>query len=367
MNQINTTGLLIKNHEIQSYFDYFDPRFPRWLTIVLLFIGIFGIVLSLIVFCHESMKKNSVFKYLAYLSIVDLFVCVLGLGDMIAISYLKFIIRNYSIVFCRLHTFFLYSFTHLSSFILSAVSIDRAISLNCFTFAKTYCKPAMARKIFLLISLLTIVVNFHSLIFLGNYEADETVNNNNITNKSAGPSRFSCSSKLGSVYDKFLIPYFQYIDMLSYVIVPFFIMMICTLFIVKVLITTNKKNKHVKGNTKKTIRAPSEEPSGTINTNNQQLRAEKGTLLRNKKRTSRNKNITWTLISLNTLFFCLLSPLLFVQAFMSHYMDKNKMLTNIIYLLAYSNHCFNFVFYGLSSPPYRKAFKKIFGCDKSND
>jgi hypothetical protein len=222
-----------------------------------------------------------------------------------------------------------------------------------------------------LISLLTIVVNFHSLIFLGNYEADDTVNNNNITNhnitnKSAGPTRFSCSSKLGSIYDKFLIPYFQYIDMLSYVIVPFFIMMVCTLFIVKVLITTNKKNKHVKGITNKTIRAPSEEPSIIIN-NNQQLRAEKGTLLRNKKRTSRNKNITWTLISLNTLFFCLLSPLLFVQAFMSHYMDKNKMLTNIIYLLAYSNHCFNFVFYGLSSPPYRKAFKKIFGCDKSND
>ena len=103
---MNATGLLNKQHELQSYFDYFDPRFPRFMTIVLLIVGIFGNVLSLIVFCHESMKKNSVFKYLAYLSIVDLFVIILGLGDMIAISYFKFIIRNYSIVFCRLHTFF---------------------------------------------------------------------------------------------------------------------------------------------------------------------------------------------------------------------------------------------------------------------
>jgi hypothetical protein len=166
-------------------------------------------------------------------------------------------------------------------------------------FAKTYCKPEMARKIILFVCALTVTINFHSLVFLGNYEADETENStiSKFNNKSVALTRFSCSSKLGSIYDKFLIPYFQYIDMLSYVIVPFFIMMICTLLIVKVLITTNNKNRHGPGSKRKNapIRVPSEEQSGANNNNNNnhpQLQPEKGTMLRNKKRTSRNRSFT---------------------------------------------------------------------------
>ena len=122
----------------ESYEDYFDPRFPRWLSIVLLVLGIFGNTLSLIVFLGKHMKKNSTFIYLAFLSIIDLFVLSFGLGDMIMISYFRIVLRNYSRSVCRIHTFLTYASTHLSSFILASVSIDRAIATNLINFAKKY-------------------------------------------------------------------------------------------------------------------------------------------------------------------------------------------------------------------------------------
>jgi hypothetical protein len=38
---------------------------------------------------------------------------------------------------------------------------------------------------------------------------------------------------------------------------------------------------------------------------------------------------------------------------------NNKILLNIVYLLAYANHTFNFVLYGFSSPPFRIELFRI--------
>lgn len=157
--RLNTTSFLTE----ESYFDYFDPRFPKWLAIIMLVIGVIGNILSLIVFLSTQMKNNSVFTYLAYLSVVDLFVITLGLGDIIIISYFKFVIRNYSIYLCRLHTFMAYFSSHLSSFLLASVSIDRAISLNFLNLAKLYCVPRTVHKIVILNCILILAINSHSL------------------------------------------------------------------------------------------------------------------------------------------------------------------------------------------------------------
>ena len=142
MNEINstltnslftTTSSIITTNNIQTEdadMEYFHPKFPRFLTIIFLVIGNFGNILSLIVFLSKSMRNNSVFTYFAFLSIVDFFVITFGLGDAILLSYFKIVIRNESIILCRLHSFLTYVFAHLSSFILASVSIDRAIALN---------------------------------------------------------------------------------------------------------------------------------------------------------------------------------------------------------------------------------------------
>lgn len=151
----------------ESYMDYIDPRIPSWLCLVLLIVGLFGNLVSMWVFYQKSMRKNSTFVYLAFLCWVDSCVLLFGLGDFIVILYFKMILRNQSLVLCRLHTFFTYMFTHLSSFILASVSIDRAIATNLFNFAKFYCKPKTAVRVIILNCVLAVMINFHCLLYLG--------------------------------------------------------------------------------------------------------------------------------------------------------------------------------------------------------
>ena len=241
-----------------SYENYFDSKFPSWISVVLLIVGIFGNSLSLFVFSQKSMRQKSTFVYLAVLSVIDIFVIVLGLSDIILISYFKFILRNQSLVICRFHTFLTYTFTHLSSFILAVVSIDRAIATNCIIYSRNFCKPNTAYRVILLAALLAGLINFHSLVFLGNEFYITTNSTNYLNDLSNGTLNYSvqtiksfeCLSVKGTVYDNFLDPYFMWIDLFFYAIFPFFIMMICTIMIAKVLFKSkNRFKKRQENNT----------------------------------------------------------------------------------------------------------------------
>lgn len=347
----------------ESYTDYFDPRFPKWLFLILIVIGISGNLLSLIVFLSSSMKNNSIFTYLAALSIVDLFVIIFGLGDLILISYFRVILRNHSIVSCRLHTFVTYFFSHLSSFILASVSIDRAISLNLANLSRIFCIPKTAHKIIFINAIIVFLVNFHTLILLGSYDQIHYNNSTELTNTSqthrVSYFRFSCSSKNGSIYDRFLEPYFEWIDLFCYAIIPFTIMVICTFFIVKVLFVADKSYNKTKRLSNVSL-DPSLMTNGPLTMAN--INGNKKCMATKTKNSNRKKNISYMLILLNFLFFTLVSPLLFVLVFLSgiENVREFKILINFVYILAYSNHCLNFVFYGISSPPYRKVVKVLF-------
>lgn len=327
-----------------SFEDYFDPNFPRWISIILLIVGLFGNSLCLVIFSHKSMRKHSTFIYLAFLSIVDLTVLTLGLGDIILISYFQLVIRNKSYIICRMLSFLIYSSTHLSSFIIASVSIDRAIATNFINFSKSYCTPKTAYKIIFLNIVLVAVINFHSLIFIGYEVQSEALETNltsgmnylnpNITKDSL--DTLICGSQKDSLYEKFFNTFFNWIDLLSYAIIPFIIMAICTFLITRVLFLTNKRlNRNKKKN--------------------------KSLLKTTNHKTNKAKHLTYTLITLNCLFFCLVSPLLTVLIFLNgkETDGNNKIVINIVYLLAYSNHSFNFILYGFSSPPFRELSLKL--------
>ena len=339
-SSINSTNFI--DNQPYSYMDYFHPKFPKFLTIIFLVIGDFGNILSFFVFSKPSMRNNSVFIYFAFLSIVDLFVITLGLGDIIIISYFGIALRNESIIICRLHTFLTYLSTHLSSFVLASVSIDRAIALNSIHLSKIYCKPKMAKKVILFDFLLVFIINFHSLFFLGFYDTyDDGTSMTSLsyntdiiqtTTKQSATETFMCASREGSIYFSFLEKYFKYADLICYAFLPFAIMIVCTILIVRVLLLSTNKFKKNNGFSVKR---------------------------------KRNRQVTYSLIILNILFLCLVSPLVFVLAFI--HIEQNmdsKIVYNIIYLLAYSNHCFNFIFYGISCPPYRSALMALLGFKK---
>lgn len=170
----------------EESFSYFDPRFPKWLSIILLVVGIFGNLLCLFIFSRKNMRKNSTFIYLACLSVIDLAVLTLGLGDIVLIAYLNFNMRNQLLAACRVISFLIYSFTHLSSFILASVSIDRAIATNFITFSKAYCRPITAYKVISINIALAVLINFHSLFFIGHTSVTPAVSLSNNFNEENG-------------------------------------------------------------------------------------------------------------------------------------------------------------------------------------
>ena len=131
------------------------------------------------------------------------------------------------------------------------MSIDRAIAVKLINFARKYCKPNMAHKVIIGSFLLAALLNFHTLLFLG-YEQNDTNSATNIINATSSnennntivTSKFYCASRVGW-YDTFLYPYFDWIDLLVYTIIPFFIMAICTFIIVKVLYDSKKRLKQM--------------------------------------------------------------------------------------------------------------------------
>ena len=392
-------------HVQEGYEDYFDPNFPRFLSVILLFIGLFGNLLSIWVFSKTSMRKNSTFIYLLFLCIVDLFVLLFGLGDIVLYSYFGFIVREKSLFVCRTHTFLTYMFTHLSSFILASVSIDRAIATNLIRFAKDYCKPHTAYKVLLFNLFLASLPNSHYLIFLGHYEErnggayNDTFyrNSSNLISSLSSEKKLSCTSLPSTVYDRFLDPYYNWMDLIFYAILPFLIMAVCSFFIIRVILDSNKRMKSSLSHRTSTAilnasiinRVPENLRRISINDENEideetPMSAQKKKTIRESarrmssamikrlvnssennpanSRMNKTLHLTYTLISINTLFFCLVSPLVIMTCVVKkkEEIQNSKILYNVVYLLAYSNHSFNFVFYGLSSPPFREAIQNFF-------
>jgi len=338
--ELNNTAIMEDN---KSYFDYFDKRFPKWISIVILVIGVLGNILTLTIFGQKKMRKNSTFTYLAFLASLDLLVLLFGLGDIILITYLEFAVRNYSIVICRIHTFFTYASTHLSSFTLASVSIDRAIATNFLTYSKKHCTPQSAYKIIAINILISTIINSHNLIFMGTYDIKTTFANKTHVEHE---KKFICATEPDTWYDHFM-NYYKLIDLFSYAIVPFITMAICTFFIIRALFSSNKRLQS---------RLP-KQTSVEMNHVNENLLKEKSTNSRaghiQSKKQAKTRHLTYTLVTLNCLFILFVGPLVICLVFFDN--TENKILLNIVYLLAYANHSFNFIFYGFSSPPYREC------------
>jgi hypothetical protein len=388
----------------ESYDDYYDPRFPHFLSPTLLVVGLFGNMLSVWVFSRPAMRKNSTFIYLLFLCIVDMLVLLFGLGDIVAFSYTRFVVREQSMFICRTHTFLTYMFTHLSSFILASVSIERAIATNLITFAKGYCKPRTAYRVLALNLLLACVPNSHYLIFLGYEQSYASANLTTLNGTVAYTTKVQCTARPDTSYDRFLNPFYNWMDVIFYAILPFLIMAVCSFFIIRVIFSSNKRmERSLSMRTSTAIlnatiinrvpdnvrRVSTTEDSPNTNTESPLLLSTAGSMrgaagkklsttslmlkrlvnTERKPTTARmNKtlHLTYTLISINTLFFCLVSPLVIMASVVNERSDiqNAKILYNIVYLLAYSNHSLNFVFYGLSSPPYRETIQSLFAAKK---
>ena len=270
---------------------------------ILLILGLFGNVISIVIFSKKALKKYSTFQYLTFLSILDLAVLYTGCGQIFLDVYFHLDIRTLNDYICKTHSFLVYFFTHFSSILLASMSIDRTVAILSRNPAKTSEFKTLI-KIFAVLASLAFLINFHFLIFIKIFDYELNADISNYSNATSQKIKL-CYSDLNSTYFIFLSKIFPWIDLCAYTFVPFLVMLICSIIII------NKISKKAS-----------------------QLKA-KATNMSSRK-FSRNKQLILILFVTNTLFAALVSPLVIFNA--TSNIRENTVPTTIVYLLAYSNH-----------------------------
>ena len=356
-----------------------------WSIIILIsifiLIGLVGNLINLIVFSHKTMIKNSTFKYLFYLSIIDMLVLAFCASD----SFLTFAyyiqIRLKSEVMCRFHTFLTYFLTHMSSIVLMVVSIDRTI-LICvckpekFPYYK-YLKNQLdqitkmfknVNQVILGLIIFTFLINIHFIFFLNINNTGDIIGNLNKTFYEYGNNSLQstldsynearqnltisvdelakalaniqpkmCFPKPNEFYYHFLSDIWTWIDALIYSLIPFVVMLICSIIIVKEV----------------------RQKSNALNLNN-----------RNSKSVNRNRQLLVMLTITNFYFILCSLPLcisLIYYKYTSTAYEEQNSFQAYFHILAYSNNSINFIFYFCFSNNYKQVVLKYFRLDRNNE
>lgn len=162
----------------------FSDLLKKLFTPLLLCLGTFGNIISITIFTKESMKKYSTFRYLTLLSIIDLCTLYVGCGQIFFGVFFDIDIRTLNVFFCRIDSFLVYFFTHFSSILLAAMSIDRTLAIMSKRL-QIMSTPKLAVKIFFILASLLALMNCHFLLFsnLIDFEVP-TDNSNNLANQS---------------------------------------------------------------------------------------------------------------------------------------------------------------------------------------
>ena len=394
---------------------------------IFLAIGICGNIASFYAFNKSHMKAYSTFRFLSYLSIIDLLVLLTGLPQIIIIAYTKdsYDFRYYSDLICSLHSFLTMYFTHFSSILLAAVSVDRVYVLSKLRpNKKTTPKLIMTQQSnklntrpnntsrnqlllknikpkkystlkrftnveFITISIGCIIFAFDShFLFWMRLNSFETVHGENSTNSTRESLCYpSENDKLYSYFFKKIWPWF---DMLLYCIIPFIIMIISSTLIILRLLKLNHSVKYLNEKAKSKIdERKQNDDSNRVLTQTVKLgsnleedkndfalnytlrndveerkinlakRADSSNNIQ-KRRARKNRQIYHVLLCLNFVFFLLVTPVVIFNSFhLLEFNNNSGILVSMCYFLAYSNHTFNFIFYLISSQPYRDILNDL--------
>lgn len=166
---------------------------------ILLFTGLFGNAISIMIFNKKSMKKYSTFQYLTLLSILDLCVLYTGCSQILLEVYYDVDIRLQNQFFCKIHSFLVYFFTHYSSMLMALMSIDRTLAILSIGMTKFNSNFRTPFKLFIILGFCIALINCHFILFTKlNYQLIE----HNITNSSMN-MKF-CYGSINSAYFVFL-------------------------------------------------------------------------------------------------------------------------------------------------------------------
>lgn len=360
---------------------------------VIITVGLIGNSLNIIVFSKYKMRQGSTFRFLLYLSIADLLVLLVCSSEALVRFGFQIEIRSYSVFICKLHTFLTYFLTQISSIILMVISIDRALVITNKNLVLFCSKNSKSQKnngsiisfdrpniyshkfqfnclisenlhrvdlVILFIMFFLAILNVHYFFFINlNFKKDiledfeptiVKIQTNNYTKNASrkiillpfrDQSIYICFPLPHTLYNYFLNYIWLWIDICVYSLIPFIVMSICSVFILK------KIYKKSKNYFNKLINKNSEYQKGKI-----------------YKRLRRNRQLLYMLLLTN--FYFLLSQLPYCILFVLYKgrTSESSFGQPLVHFLLYSNNAINFMLYGLSSQRYRE---ELFGmCFKTS-
>ena len=220
--------------------DYTEYRVAQalWLYVspILLVVGLFGNVLSLLVLRCTRMSRSRCSLLLSTLAVVDVLVLYTGLLRQWLIQLVQVDIRTLSDAGCKIHIFLTYYSSHLSSWTLLLVAVERMVSVCAPLQAQKWCSR---RKMVIYWTLITVALAMLDSILLwimGLIDYTYILNSGNKTIT-------ECAFK--EEYQHLNYDVFYWIDFILLCLIPLIVILTCnTTIIVKVTCLRKKVNNH---------------------------------------------------------------------------------------------------------------------------
>ncbi|XP_048779409.2 FMRFamide receptor-like [Ostrea edulis] len=301
---------------------------------VLIVVGTIANTLSIIVLLHKRMRTSTTMFYLTVLSFGDMMVLYTGLLRYWIKSAFDKDIRLISQFSCKIHAFLVYFSLDFTTWVLVAVTIDRCVFV-CLPFkAKRLCTLTHARMVVVCIGLIMTALNFH--LFWG-------------VSHEMQLGELSCTH--ANDFTEFAWPW---IDFCVFSIIPFTIMIIANILIIRHLFMAHKRVASHHHET-----SHSEQCQSVINHSN-------GNGVRTKQR--KVPSITTMLLTTNCVFLALTLPIviyLIVYPYVlydatDHVTAVLKLLWAIANMFQYANNTIHFFLYCLTGPRFRRELFKVF-------
>ena len=206
----------------------------KYICLAIFVIGVIGNLLSVLVFSRASLRRRSCAIYFLALAITDIASLSASFIDTVLPSYNNVSLTTKSLFICKLNPLMVYFTTDLSNFLLAVASIDRAVSIQCPSTSKNFCRARIAIYIILSMSLVFLLINGH--IFWG----FEIIDDNGQRVCLPSKSKIVYHNEPNSMnYDRFYA-IFDSLDMLFAVVIPFIVMLICNIIILIRVISSRR-------------------------------------------------------------------------------------------------------------------------------
>lgn len=331
----NSTG-----HSEVAYKTHPEFLAAEWIWVyvspVLIFVGTIANILSIVVLLRRRMRSSTTMFYLTVLSFGDILVLYTGLLRYWIKSAFNEDIRLISQFSCKLHAFLVYFSLDFTTWVLVAVTIDRCIFV-CLPFrAKRLCTLKHAKIVVVSIAGVMVALNFH--LFWG--VAFEML-----------LGEVTCTH--ANDFTEFTWPW---IDFCMFSIVPFTIMIVANILIIKHLFLAHKRvashqHEHIPSEHSESVAHHSNGNHVHANGNHRKVPSVTSMLL--------TTNCVFLVLTLPIVIYLIVYPYVLYDA-SDHVTAVLQLLWAIANMLQYTNNTIHFFLYCLTGPRFRRELFKIF-------